>query len=266
MEPEKEGGTSVRGFTYMLAFVPLAVVARFVLPDLPVLLFVLCGLALIALAAQLGAATEQLAIDTGPRIGGVIQATLSNTAELIIAAVALKAGHHELVKASITGSIIGNVLLVLGASLLCGGLRNGTQRYDRDLTSIAGSMMLLAVSGLIIPTLFEVLKEVASATTRVDIFNTTINDPELKAISLGVAAILITVYMLSMIYLLGRGPREAAPGGGEPAAGPGPEAHLAKWNIKTSLAVLTAATLGVVLMSEFLVGTIEPVAHSLGLR
>ena len=143
----------------MLVFVPLAIVAEFFIKN-NVLIFAFSALALIPLAGILGEATEELAIHTGPKIGGLLNATLGNAAELIITIVALSKGNIELVKASITGSIIGNLLLIVGFSLLLGGLRHGKQTFDRGLTGMSASMMTLAVIGLIIPTLFEIFKEI----------------------------------------------------------------------------------------------------------
>jgi Ca2+:H+ antiporter len=114
----------MRYLRYMLLFVPIAVVAEFFIHD-ETLIFVSSALALIPLAGLLGEATEELAVHTGPRIGGLLNATLGNAAELIITIVALRAGNYELVKASITGSIMGNLLLILGFALLLGGLRHG---------------------------------------------------------------------------------------------------------------------------------------------
>src|SRR5436853_7887838 len=112
----------------MLIFVPLALIAEYVLHS-PLLIFVFSCIALIPLAGLLGEATEELAIHTGPKLGGLLNATLGNAAELIITIVALSAGKIELVKASITGSILGNLLLIFGFSLLLGGLKNGIQRF-----------------------------------------------------------------------------------------------------------------------------------------
>ena len=192
----------MRYLRYMLIFVPIAVFAEFVLHNSTVI-FLTSALALIPLAGLLGEATEELAIHTGPRIGGLLNATLGNAAELIITIVALSAGKYELVKASITGSIIGNLLLILGFALLLGGLRHGIQRFDPRLTGMSAAMMLLAVIGLIIPTLFELLVEIQEG--RLAIFETEVQDPRLNIISMGVAAILIVVYVLSLIYQL-RGP------------------------------------------------------------
>src|SRR5690606_5361988 len=115
------------------------------------------------------------------RIGGLLNATLGNAAELIITIVALKAGKVDLVKASITGSILGNLLLILCFSLLLGGLKNGVQRFDRKLTGMSATMMMLAVIGLIIPTMLELVREVQFGT--VDLFDTSIDDPALDSIS-----------------------------------------------------------------------------------
>jgi Ca2+:H+ antiporter len=186
----------------MLIFVPLAVVAEFFLHN-ELLIFLTSALALIPLAGLLGEATEELAIHTGPRIGGLLNATLGNAAELIITIVALQAGKFELIKASLTGSIIGNLLLILGFALFLGGLRNGVQRFDPRLSGMSSSMMFLAVIGLIIPTLFELLVELQE--NRLDVFETGVQDVRLNIISLGVAGILIVIYALSLLYQL-RGP------------------------------------------------------------
>lgn len=254
----------MRWLRYMLVFVPLAVVAEFLLQN-EILIFIFSALALIPLAGLLGEATEELAIHTGPKIGGLLNATLGNAAELIITIVAIRAGNFELVKASITGSIIGNLLLILGFSLLLGGLKHGKQKFDRGLTGMSASMMTLAVIGLIIPTLFELLKEISDPTIPLDIFNTQINDPQLNVISLGVAAVLIIVYVLSLVYILREGGEEATSHTGVDESAQ-ITTHQAKWDIKTALGILAVATLAIVFMSEFLVGVVEPVAKSLGVR
>ncbi len=250
----------MRYLRYMLIFIPLAVLAEFALHN-PVLVFVLSALALIPLAGLLGEATEELAIHTGPRIGGLLNATLGNAAELIITIVALQAGKFELIKASLTGSIIGNLLLILGFALLMGGLRNGIQRFDQGLTGMAASMMFLAVIGLLIPTLFELLVEIQE--NRLNVSELGVRDPRLDRISLGVAAVLIVIYVLSLIYQLRTGNSSSHSGTGEPEE---IAEHQGRWGIKLSLGVLAASTLAIVVMSEFLVGVVEPVATSLGVR
>lgn len=246
---------------YLLVFVPLAFIAEFVLHN-PLLIFGTSCIALIPLAGLLGEATEELAIHTGPKIGGLLNATLGNAAELIITIVALREGKFELVKASISGSILGNLLLILGASLLLGGLRHGIQKFDRGLAGMSASMMMLAVIGLMIPTIFEIFREVQLG--QVDLFNTEVNDPALNTLSLGVAAILIVLYILSLVYSF-RGP-----GGEEANLDPGQAAeeteehHKAKWSVPVASGVLAVCTLAIVFLSEFLVGAVEPVVESLG--
>jgi len=245
---------------YLLLFVPLAVVAE-LLGWNPLLIFVFSCIALIPLAGLLGEATEELAIHTGPKIGGLLNATLGNAAELIITIVALSAGKLDLVKASITGSILGNLLLILGASLLLGGLKNGVQRFDRNLASISATMMTLAVIGLIIPTLFEIVHEIQIG--RVDVFNTNVGDPALNTLSLGVAGILILLYILSLIFTFQTPQREEHTGVEDHSE---EEAtHKAKWSVPMSVGVLAASTVAIVFLSEFLVGAVEPVVESLGI-
>lgn len=246
---------------YLLVFLPIAFLAEFVLHN-PILIFVSCCIALIPLAGYLGEATEEIAIYTGPKIGGLLNASLGNAAELIITIVALKEGKIELVKASITGSILGNLLLILGFSILLGGLKNGTQRFDRTATGVAASMMTLAVIGLMVPTLFEVLHEIQIG--QLDVFRTDVIDPALDALSLWVAAILILLYILSLVFSFQQPDRR--PGGpiGVDEHLAEEKAHVAKWNIPTSIGVLAISTLGIVFLSEFLVGAVEPVVKSLG--
>ena len=246
---------------YMLIFVPIAFLAEWFFPN-PLLVFALSCIALIPLAGLLGEATEELAIHVGPKVGGLLNATLGNAAELIITIVALREGKIELVKASITGSILGNLLLILGLSLLLGGLRHGIQTFDRNLTGVAATMMMLSVVGMMIPTLFELLREVQSR--KVDVFNTEVRDPALDALSLGVAGILIVVYVLSLIFSFQKPERGiGAPTGiGDPSAEI--EHHQAKWSVPLSLGILTIATIAIVFLSEFLVGAAEPVVEQLG--
>lgn len=245
---------------YMLVFLPLAFVAEFLLHN-PLLIFLFSCLALVPLAGLLGEATEELAVHTGPKVGGLLNATLGNAAELIITIVALSGGKYELVKASITGSILGNLLLILGFSLLLGGLKHGVQRFDRGLVGMSAAMMLLAVTGLIIPTLFEFLREIAFG--RVEVFNTEVNDSALNGLSLGVAAVLMALYILSLIYSFrsdgGTGGHSGTDNHSEAA-----ETHQAKWSVPVSVGVLAVSTVFIVFLSEFLVGAVEPVVESLG--
>jgi Ca2+:H+ antiporter len=248
----------VKYLRYLLIFVPLAVVAEFVLHN-QLLVFLFSSVGLIPVAGLLGEATEELSIHTGPKIGGLLNATLGNAAELISTIVALRAGKYELVKASLTGSILGNLLLILGFSLLLGGVKHGIQRFDRATAGVSASMMTLAVIGLIIPTLFELVREIQVGA--VDVFQTEVADPQLNALSLGVAAILIVLYLLSLLYMF-RQPDGARPGVDDHSDEE--EAHKAKWSVPVSVGVLAAATLVIVFLSEFLVGAVEPVVVGLG--
>jgi Ca2+:H+ antiporter len=253
----------VKYLRYMLIFLPLAFAVEFV-PAIhnSLLIFLFSCLALVPLAGLLGEATEELSVHTGPKVGGLLNATLGNAAELIITIVALSGGKYELVKASITGSIIGNLLLILGFSLLLGGLKNGVQRFDRGYVGMSAAMMLLAVVGLIIPTLFEVLREIAVG--RVDVFNTEVADPALNGLSIGVAAVLILLYVLSLIYSFFS--QDSSMGGhaGTENHTAETETHVAKWSVPFSIGVLAVSTVFIVLLSEFLVGAVEPVVESLG--
>ena len=121
----------------------------------PVLVFVLAAFGLIPLAKLIGDATEELAVYTGPKLGGLLNATLGNAAELIITIFAIQAGLLDLVRASITGSIIGNLLLVLGFSIVAGGWKHGIQKFDRRTASINATLAVLAVVALAIPSLFD---------------------------------------------------------------------------------------------------------------
>lgn len=246
---------------YLLIFVPLAFLAKFVLHN-DILIFICSCIALIPLAGLLGEATEELAVHTGPKIGGLLNATLGNAAELIITIVALSQGKVELVKASITGSILGNLLLILGLSMLLGGLRHGIQRFDRSNASVAASMMTLAVIGLIVPTMFEVLHEIEIG--KLDVFDTSVIDPSLDKLSMGVAITLIFLYVLSLIYTLRKPDSEPAAHVGVEDHSEEAHAHKAKWDIKTSVGVLAISTLGIVFLSEFLVSAIEPVVEHMG--
>lgn len=238
----------IRRFLYaMLLFVPLALLAEFVFHAPPVVVFILAALAIIPLAKYVGEATEELAHYTGPRLGGLLNATLGNAAELIITIFALREGLFDLVRASITGSIMGNLLLVLGLSLLLGGLKNGTQVFDRRNASMNATLLVLAVVALLIPSLFDAAIQQNLAAE--------------AGLSEGVAIVMMALYGLSVAYSFSRQPE--ATGGVRPDAAE--EIHQSKWSVRTSVIILALATLGIVFMSEALVGAVESVTHELGL-
>jgi Ca2+:H+ antiporter len=225
----------------LLVFVPLAIAAE-LLGWSPGAVFILSALGMIPLADLIGEATEEIAARTGPRVGGLLNATLGNAAELIIAIFALKEGLVELVKASITGSILGNLLLVLGASLLLGGIKNGIQTFDRRQSGMNTAMLLLAVVGLSIPSFFisaAIPDEVAD-----------------RIFSEGVAIVMIVLYGLSVLYSF-VSPKSPLT---RPAA-----LHEARWGLWRSLGTLVGAVAVIALLSEFLVGQVTHVTEQLGL-
>src|SRR5688500_9814279 len=149
---------SATGWPYLLApFIALAVVLE-VTHASAGLIFVVAAIGIIPTAALMGLATEELAARAGPGIGGLLNVTFGNAPELIIALFALGAGLHEVVKASIVGSIIGNILLVLGAAMFVGGLRRERQYFDRTAAGVQSIMVLLAVAALVMPALFELIE------------------------------------------------------------------------------------------------------------
>jgi Ca2+:H+ antiporter len=211
----------------------------------PVWVFGLSALGVIPLAGLIGTATESLAVYTGPRIGGLLNATLGNAAELIISLVAIRSGLLELVKASITGSIIGNLLLVLGFAMVFGGAKHGVQTFDQRQSGNHALLLALAVMALTIPSIFS--QSIGPE-----------GSIQVEELSLAVAAIMIVLYAFGLIYSLRMAQSPLAiPASIEEQAHP----TLSKRN---ALIILAAATLGVVWLSELLVGAIEPVVKNLG--
>lgn len=229
----------------LLIFAPIAFIAKQAGAD-PVLVFILAALGIIPLADLIGEATEELAIHTGPRLGGLLNATLGNAAELIITIFAIREGLLDLVKASIVGSILGNLLLVLGLSLLMGGLKHGIQKFDSKTAGLNATLLILAVVALAIPSLFDVAIQSNKASE--------------LGLSEGVAVVMIILYGLTVFYSF-----TSHQSGTHAVEAPESEHHVAKWSIRTSSIVLVAATLGIVVLSETLVGAVEPVTHQLGL-
>jgi len=189
---------------WLLVCVPLTLVAELLhLGEVVIFLFSVLGI--VPLAKLIGDATEELALHVGPRLGGFLNATLGNAAELIITIVALRAGLIELVKASITGSILGNLLLIMGLAIFLGGLRHGVQKFDRVNAGLAATQMTLAIIALAIPTFF------ARAITTNGGTHATV-----EAMSVGVAVTMLVVYTLSVIFTFRR--EHANPRGGSPGA------------------------------------------------
>lgn len=234
----------------LLVFVPLALGAE--LLHLPTLIvFGLAAAGLIPLAGLIGKATEELAHQLGPTIGGLLNATFGNAAELIIGALAVQHGLLTLVKASLTGSIISNLLLVLGLSLLAGGLKHGEQKFNAQRAGLDAAMMILALVGLYLPAVF-------SATVR-DSFI-------IEELSVLVAIVLLLTYIAYLAYTVFlRGKRTK----GVPEQKTR-ESHSEKsngeegWSIRKGLLVLAASIAGTAIVSELLVGGVETVREQLG--
>ncbi len=246
------GSVEITPLSAMLVFIPICVVLEVMHAD-PAWIFITAGLGIIPLAGLMGTATEHLAEHYGAGIGGLLNATFGNAAELIIGLVALQAGLLDVVKASITGSIIGNVLLVLGASLTVGGLKFRTQRFNRTAASVGTTLLVLSTIGLIIPAIFHML----------------ISDhPEVheQELSLEIAIVLFVCYILSLIFSLrthshlytGEASKESEEAI-EEALG------VESWSQKKSMLVLLVATVLVAVMSEFLVGAVEHTAKAWGM-
>lgn len=216
-------------------------------------LFIASGLAIVPLAAWLGRATEHLGARVGHGVGGLLNATFGNAAELIIALLALSKGLVTVVKASLTGSIIGNLLLVLGASFLAGGVRYPRQTFNRTGARVAATALGLAAIGLLIPTVFHLAASgrPGGASPRAE-----------EHLSLALASVLLLTYLLWLVFSLVTHRRLFADDSSDDA---GNEANRRLWSLPTALGILAGATLLVAFLSEFLVDSIEAARGSLGL-
>ena len=226
----------------LLVFVVIAVILRVMGAD-DVLIFGASALAIVPLAGLIGSSTEEIAVRTGPQVGGLLNATLGNAAELIITVFALREGLLELVRASLIGSVLGNLLLVMGLAILLGGLKNGIQVFHQRSATMNATLLILAFMALAIPSLFDATFVAQEAF-----------DSELL-LSEGIAVILILLYAANVVYSLFGGGTQ-----GEEVA----EHHEPKWSVRTAVIVLAFATAAIVVMSEFLVSTVEPVVEQLG--
>ncbi len=233
----------------LLIFVPTAVVLELIHAN-PIAIFSASALAIIPLAGWMGRATEHLAEKLGEGLGGLLNATFGNAAELIIALLALRRGLFDVVKASITGSIIGNILLVLGLSILLGGLKYPRQVFNRTAAMLGSTMLALSAIALLMPAVFHLIVR-----GRTDVRE--------QDLSLEIAIVLFITYVLSLIFTL-RTHSHLYSG----AVEPGEEQEAIGthgWSKKRSIVTLLAATALVALMSEFLVGAVEETSHKLGL-
>ncbi|HZL85118.1 MAG TPA: calcium/proton exchanger [Candidatus Krumholzibacteria bacterium] len=241
----------------MLVFLPVAAVLEFAHAD-PPLVFAASALSIIPLAGLMGRATESLSERMGPGLGGLLNASFGNAAELIIALVALQRGLPEVVKASITGSIIGNILLVLGLAILAGGLRFDRLRFNATAASMGGTLLALSAIGLVVPAIFH--RMVAGHANAHE-----------KELSLEIAIVLFATYLLSLVFSLKThkhlyagqpGPPSAEMGRIEDAVAGG-AAH--GWGRNRAIVVLLVAAGTIGLVSEWLVQAVEATAAAFGM-
>ncbi len=225
-------------------FLPVALLAHFTGID-EIFVFAASALAIIPLAKILGEATEVVAEKTGPRTGGLLNATFGNAAELIITLAAIRAGQIQLVLASITGSILGNLLLVLGFAMLFGGLKNGRQLFDRRQVDTDATMTILALIAMSVPSLFSLYIP---------------NDRLVEELSLTSAGAMLILYVLFIIYTLKSCSSENCVAVTTREALP---VHI--WSMNKALAIMGISMIGIALMSELLVASVEAVTATLGL-
>ncbi|HVP12093.1 MAG TPA: calcium/proton exchanger, partial [Phycisphaerae bacterium] len=230
----------------MLLFVPVTVLLEYANPSGHVWIFIASGLAIIPLAGWMGRATEEVASYTGEGVGGLLNATFGNAAELIIGVVALNSGLYEVVKASLIGSIIGNVLLVLGAAMLAGGVKFSVQSYNAQAARSQATMLTLAATALMGLAVFRSQVGTGYATLEINL-------------SVAIACMLIAGYALNLCFELITHKTWFA---GERSE----SAEPTRWSLRQALLVLVGATVLVAWMSEILVGAIEPATHALGLN
>jgi Ca2+:H+ antiporter len=229
---------------WLLVFVPVVLIAKSARPEAHTALFLLSVVAIVPLAGLLSRATESVAAKTGDAVGGLLNATLGNLTELVIAITALRAGMIDLVKASLTGAVVTNSLFMLGGSFLLGGLRQRVQEFNPRNARVQAGMLLLATIALLIP----------SGVSRVE----QLNVPSVTLpLSLSLACILLVTYALSLVFSL-KTHRDLFAGaeGGE---------HEAPWPLTTALGVLAVSTVGIALVSEIFVESVQEAALSFGM-
>ena len=229
---------------WLLAFVPIVLVAAKLTPEAHSALFVLSVLAIVPLAALLSHATESVAAKTGDAVGGLLNATLGNLTELVIAMTALHAGQYTLVKASIAGAIVTNTLFMLGASFLAGGLKYHVQEFNRAGARLQAALLLLATIALLMPSAIAEADKGSAAVT--------------QKLSLGLAVLLIVGYGLGLLFSLGTHRKIFA------SAEQGEE-HEAPWPIGLAVATLAIVTLLVALVSEIFVESVQKAAETFGM-
>ena len=236
-------------------FIPIAVGLELAHAS-PVLVFLAAALGVIPTAAVMGEATEHIAAKTGPGIGGLLNVTFGNAPELIIAFFALKEGLQEVVKASIVGSIIGNILLVLGAAMLVGGLKRDKQEFNRTAANAQSVMLLLALCALVLPAVFQLVHGGGLPGVGEERVNF---GSDLEKLSFAVAIVLMASYAAGLVFSLKTHRGVFNPFDGEE------EEHEGGWSMKRSMISLAVAAVLVGVMSEVLVGSITEASETIGL-
>ncbi len=242
----------------LLVFVPVALWLEHVSHASGHWVFLASAVAIVPLAGWMGRSTEQLAERVGSGLGALLNATFGNAAELIIAIVALNAGYYELVKASITGSIIGNILLVFGLAAFLGGLKYPVQRFNPTAARLGATMLVLSAIGLVVPAMFHLVAGPGNEAVEADV-------------SLEISVVLMVTYVLSLVFALRTHSHlyagAAQAHGGHPSADEAESDHgHSHWKPGTALAVLLGSAALVALMSELLVGATEAAAETLGMN
>jgi Ca2+:H+ antiporter len=229
------------GLHWLLVLVPVSIVLRILDQDLAV--FITSAVAIIPLAGLIGQATDQLAIHSGQKVGGLLNATFGNMTELIVAIFLILDDEIGVVKASLTGSILGNLLLVLGLSFLAGGLKNGDQRFNAQAAGVQATSLVLAVIGLFMPALFVLTSSNHGFVQR-------------EVVSGTVAAVLMALYVLALVFFLVTHEHVfRAPSSEE----------RAQWSRRAALLVLLVCVAVVAVESELLVGALDPALEHLGI-
>jgi len=239
--------TRIRPLDALLLLLPVAIGLRLLAPERSALLFGASCIAIVPLAGLMGRATEVLAARVGTALGGFLSAALGNLAELTLALVALRAGEIEVVKASVTGSIIGNLLLVFGAAMVAGGWKRPRQTFNRTAAGAGNASLYLAAVALLVPALMH---------AGVD------PHPETRLpTSIAISVVLMALYLLTLVFSLRTHAHLYAQEVDQEASA----AEGGHWSTRRAVVVLLAATAAVVVVSELLVGSIEGAAHALGL-
>jgi len=233
----------------LLIFAPIAAALEFAHAD-HLVLFVISAIALIPLAKLIGDSTEHLATHYGPTAGSLLNVTFGNAAEIIIAVTAISAGLLDLVKASITGAIIGNILLILGLSVIAGGFRYKEQSFSRENIGTQSSMLFLAIIGLAVPTIL--------AST---ILSPSENQGQVQLLSDALAIILLIVYILGIVFTFVTHKHLFTP---PETAEDIQESHGTHWSKKKSFLLLAVSMAGVIVVSEILVASVETTGEELG--